>query len=91
MKAISEHLHLSPNESFLAYRYSKDDFYTPYHFHPEIEIVMIEAGKGLRVVGDHTASFRPGNLCLFGGNLPHFFYADDTRGGGCLSKAVGWF
>lgn len=81
MKAVRQILETRPNESFLAYRYAEADFYAPYHFHPEIELVMIEAGRGLRVVGDHTGSFTPGDLCLFGSDLPHIFRADDTTHG----------
>lgn len=85
MRAISEHVTLRPHESFLAYRYYGENFYTPYHYHPEFEIVMIEAGRGTRVVGDHTGSFGPLDLCFFGGGLPHFFHADDARDG-----AISW-
>ncbi len=85
MRAISEHVPLRPQESFLAYRYCGENFYTPYHYHPEYEIVMIEAGRGTRVVGDHTGSFGPLDLCFFGGGLPHFFHADEARHG-----AISW-
>ncbi|MEO0796004.1 MAG: AraC family transcriptional regulator [Verrucomicrobiota bacterium] len=78
MKAIREQIPLRSNESFSAYQYSGPEFDAPYHFHPEIEVVYIEAGKGFRIVGDHTGSFYPGDLCLFGGNLPHFYHADST-------------
>lgn len=53
----------------------------PYHFHPEVEIVQIEEGSGMRVVGDHTESFHPGDLCLFGSRLPHVYHAADTPHG----------
>lgn len=85
MRAISEHVPKQPHESFLAYRYCGDNFYTPYHYHPEYEIVMIEAGRGTRVVGDHTGSFGPLDLCFFAGGLPHFFHADEARDG-----AISW-
>lgn len=81
MKATRQVLELRPNESFHSYRYAEADFYAPYHFHPELEIVMIEAGRGLRVVGDHTGSFAPADLCMFGSDLPHIFRADDTTHG----------
>lgn len=67
---------LGTEQSFSAYRYEGAEFDAPYHFHPEIEVVYIEEGRGMRVVGDHSDSFFPGDLCLFAQNLPHFYHAD---------------
>lgn len=66
------------NESFFAKRYIAQDFETPYHFHPEIELVYIKAGVGTWVIGDIPGSFHPGKVCLFGSHLPHLFHADHS-------------
>lgn len=46
----------------------------PLHIHPEYELILVMKSSGKRYVGDHIASFSPGDLCLFGPNLPHTFY-----------------
>ncbi|SEO34583.1 AraC-type DNA-binding protein [Mucilaginibacter gossypiicola] len=46
----------------------------PLHTHTEYEIILVMKSRGTRYVGDHIADFFPGDLCLFGPNLPHTFY-----------------
>lgn len=47
-----------------------NDFYI-WHFHPEYELVLIEAKKGTRHVGDHIGKFKEFDLVLIGSNIPH--------------------
>ena len=42
-----------------------------WHFHPEYELVYIEASKGTRHVGSHISSYRQSDLVLIGSNIPH--------------------
>ncbi len=46
-----------------------DVFY--WHFHPEFELVYIEAERGPRHVGEHLAQYRGSDLVLIGSNIPH--------------------
>ncbi|KPM48114.1 helix-turn-helix domain-containing protein [Jiulongibacter sediminis] len=46
-----------------------DLFY--WHFHPELELVYIEAERGKRHVGDHISHFSGSDLVLIGSNIPH--------------------
>lgn len=48
----------------------------PWHFHPETEIIYIEKSTGSRFVGDHSESFREGDIGLIGSNLPHVWRSD---------------
>jgi AraC-like DNA-binding protein len=46
-----------------------DLFY--WHFHPEYEIVYVEAANGIRHVGDHISRYEESDLVLIGPNIPH--------------------
>jgi AraC-like DNA-binding protein len=46
-----------------------DVFY--WHFHPEFELVYIEAERGPRHVGEHLAQYAGSDLVLIGSNIPH--------------------
>jgi AraC-like DNA-binding protein len=47
-----------------------------WHFHPEIELVYVNKGKGKRHIGNHISYFNNSQLVLIGGNLPHLGYMD---------------
>lgn len=46
-----------------------DLFY--WHFHPEYEIVYVEAPGGTRHIGDHISKYQGSDLALIGPNIPH--------------------
>ncbi len=46
-----------------------DLFY--WHFHPEYEIVYVEAESGIRHIGDHISKYQGSDLALIGPNIPH--------------------
>jgi YesN/AraC family two-component response regulator len=46
-----------------------DVFY--WHFHPEIEIVYVEAEKGIRHIGEHISTYEESDLALIGSYIPH--------------------
>ena len=47
------------------------EFYYPWHYHPELEIIYILSGKGTRYVGNTIDNFYEDDLVLLGSNLPH--------------------
>ncbi|QTE24157.1 AraC family transcriptional regulator [Polaribacter cellanae] len=47
-----------------------------WHFHPEIELVYVNKGKGKRHIGNHISYFNNSQLVLIGSNLPHLGYMD---------------
>lgn len=47
-----------------------------WHFHPEIELVYVNKGKGKRHIGNHISYFNNSQLVLIGSNLPHVGYMD---------------
>jgi AraC-like DNA-binding protein len=70
------------NASFFCRAYAGRAFDCPFHFHPECELTHIVASRGLRFTGDHTGEFGPGDLVLFGADLPHCYLNDAARRGG---------
>ncbi|MBZ5857425.1 AraC family transcriptional regulator [Flavihumibacter profundi] len=42
-----------------------------WHFHPEYEIVYVEADNGIRHIGDHISKYAGSDLALIGPNIPH--------------------
>ncbi|RFZ84982.1 AraC family transcriptional regulator [Mucilaginibacter terrenus] len=42
-----------------------------WHYHPEFELVYVEADAGIRHVGAHISSYTQSDLVLIGSNIPH--------------------
>jgi AraC-like DNA-binding protein len=42
-----------------------------WHYHPQIELVYVEADAGIRHVGTHISGYTHSDLVFIGGNLPH--------------------
>jgi len=51
-----------------------------WHYHPEVELVYIEAGKGKRHIGNHISYFSEGDLIMIGPNLPHYGFSSRLSG-----------
>ena len=47
----------------------RNHFY--WHYHPEIELVYVEAATGIRHVGQHISSYMESDLIFIGPNIPH--------------------
>ena len=47
-----------------------------WHFHPEIELVYVDKGRGKRHIGNHLSYFNNSQLLLLGSNLPHNGFID---------------
>jgi AraC-like DNA-binding protein len=83
MKAILQKVPVSTDASFAVQVFCSPYFDTPWHFHPECELVLVLKGDGKRFVGDSITDFVPGDLVLLGSNLPHWYrngaayYAND--------------
>jgi AraC-like DNA-binding protein len=71
VKISYEKIPASTEASFTCIEANQPDFNCPHHFHPEIEITQILASEGERLVGDRFDTYAPGDLAMFGSNLPH--------------------
>ena len=63
----------------MAFAHSAASFPFAWHYHPEYELTLIEAGEGTRFVGDSIAPFAASDLALLGGNLPHTWSSEGRR------------
>ncbi|WP_395811175.1 AraC family transcriptional regulator [Daejeonella sp.] len=76
MKPILEHLPLDAAESFVVKYFDYNYYPTPWHFHPEYELVLVTESTGKRFIGDRISDFKPGDLVLLGPFLPHLYRND---------------
>lgn len=74
-----------PNSSFNFFAQDAAFFATPWHYHPEYELVLVLESTGKKFVGSNISNFKPGDLCMIGAYLPHYyrndeqFYAKDSN------------
>lgn len=86
MKPRLEKLTLAPKYSFILQHDVYPYYPTPWHYHPEFELVLVVSSTGQRTVGDHAERFAEGDLVFLGPNLPHAFQNDPAyyKGNPCL-------
>lgn len=71
MKAFYEKVSHAGVNSFGYSCFSLPRFNAPFHYHPELELTLIEKSQGKRLVGGHVAHYEAGDLVLLGPNVPH--------------------
>jgi AraC-like DNA-binding protein len=77
MKPALEHLPREKGQSFVVKHFDYNYYPTPWHYHPEMEIVLVTESTGKRFIGDAISDFKPGNLALLGPNIPHTYRNDE--------------
>lgn len=53
-------------------------FNTPFHLHPEVELVYVKESFGKRIIGDKIEAFEAGDMVFIGSNLPHVWLNDEV-------------
>ena len=71
MKLNLEHIHPDNDSSFRFLLTPKLNEVFYWHFHPEIELVYVEADKGIRHIGEHISTYQGCDLALIGSYIPH--------------------
>ncbi len=74
MKVPEIRLFKEPDSSVLFHH--ETNAFTPWHHHPEFELVLITKGKGRRMVGDHIDRFEENDLVFIGSDTPHEWMCD---------------
>jgi AraC-like DNA-binding protein len=70
MKIQREVVLPGPGQSFKLFSPSLRNYFY-WHYHPEYELVYVEATAGIRHVGQHVSSYMGSDLVLIGPNIPH--------------------
>jgi AraC-like DNA-binding protein len=70
MKIKKEEITIPPGKSFRIFSPSLRNYFF-WHYHPEFELVYVEAIAGIRHVGKNISSFIESDLVLIGSNVPH--------------------
>ncbi|HEY0246083.1 MAG TPA: AraC family transcriptional regulator [Mucilaginibacter sp.] len=73
MKAKLKKATPNPDQSFNIHKDIGHNMLSAWHYHPEIELLLIKRSLGTCLIGDYVGPFKNGDLYLFGSNLPHTF------------------
>ncbi len=71
MKLNLEQIHPDNDSSFRFLLTPKLNEVFYWHFHPENELVYVEADKGIRHIGEHISTYEGCDLALIGSYIPH--------------------
>ncbi|MEM6770681.1 MAG: cupin domain-containing protein [Bacteroidota bacterium] len=88
-RPVLENLPVGVERSINAFNYAAPSFATPWHFHPQHELTLIEGSSGTRFIGDHVGAYASGELVLLRGNLPHC-WKNYPSTGQCRSTVIQW-
>jgi len=81
MRIIRTEISFLNNSRLSVIERDEDSFNPAFHFHPELELVLIKEGYGRRIIGNRIDPFEKGDMVFIGSNLPHIWLNDDTSGG----------
>jgi AraC-like DNA-binding protein len=76
MQPVFEKVITPPGSSILVENIKLPYFVSQWHFHPEIEMILINKGTGTLFIGNSMHRFEPGTLALIGENVPHVWMND---------------
>ena len=65
------------DQSFIFYEEELPHFIVPWHYHHEIEILLVLKSTGTSYIGDSINAFGADDVCLIGENLPHWWKSDN--------------
>jgi AraC-like DNA-binding protein len=77
MKPFYQKLIPAAEQSLIFNEEELPHFVVPWHYHHEIEILMVIKSTGMCYIGDSFKDFSAGDVYLIGENLPHWWKSDD--------------
>lgn len=78
------------NNSFYIHYQEKDEFDSPWHYHPEYELTYILSSTGVRYVGNNFNDFGDDDLVLLGPDLPHCWKNSSAQTGAAKAVVIQW-
>ncbi len=81
MKASQEIIYPTPGHSFCIQFFTERRLHFNWHYHHELELVIISDGHGQAHIGDMVISFRAPAAFLIGASMPHGFVSEDESRG----------
>src|SRR4051812_150782 len=93
MKLLATNISRLYKAQVLVVQRDEDFFTSPFHYHPEFELVHVIEGFGKRIIGNKIEEFNAGELLLIGPDVPHHWISDPSfyspdHSGRCKSLAV---
>ena len=76
VKVVSIRLMKEPDKSFIVFH--ERNIFSPWHQHPEFELVLVKKGRGRRMIGDHIETFEENDLLLLGPHVPHEWLCEES-------------
>nr|WP_299385904.1 AraC family transcriptional regulator [Allomuricauda sp.] len=64
------------NRTLSEKKHSFPYFFKVWHFHPELELILIKKSSGVIFLGNDMERFEPGDIFLIGSNVPHMLLND---------------
>lgn len=69
-----------PSNTAIIFQIDQGSFYGQLHQHEELQISLIQKGRGTLVVADAVHHYQEGDLLILGGHQPHVFRNEDPQG-----------
>lgn len=77
MKIVKTKIASYTNTSLSVFSREESFFQSPFHSHPEFELVYILESHGKRIIGNSVESFESGDMVFLGDDIPHVWLNDE--------------
>ncbi|TCK55833.1 AraC family transcriptional regulator [Flavobacterium sp. 90] len=77
MKIVKTNIASYTNTSLSVFSREESFFQSPFHSHPEFELVYILESHGKRIIGNSVESFEAGDMIFLGDDIPHVWLNDE--------------
>ena len=77
MKIVKTNIASYTNTSLSVFSREESFFQSPFHSHPEFELVYIIESHGKRIIGNSVESFESGDMVFLGDDIPHVWLNDE--------------